>query len=78
MRRASVTGTSRFMSARRTLRATLAPDSQQTRATACLGGRSRVASTQDVAQAVRVAAEGIKLTAATAPARRKRQREPAR
>ncbi|CAE7221003.1 unnamed protein product, partial [Symbiodinium sp. KB8] len=32
----------------------------------------------DVAQAVRVAAEGIKLTAATAPARRKRQREPAR
>ena len=35
MRRASAIGTSTFMSARRTLRATLAPASWQTRATAC-------------------------------------------
>ena len=47
MRRASATGTSRFMSASRTLRASLAPASRHTRA------RARVASTLDVAQAVR-------------------------
>ena len=58
MRRSSETGTSRFMSARRTWRATLAPASRQTRATACSKGSARVASTPDVAQAVRWSPSG--------------------
>ena len=51
--RASAIGTSTFMSARRTLRATLAPASRQTRATACSSGRARVGRTPEVAQAAR-------------------------
>ena len=53
MRRASATGTSRFMSANRTLRATRAPPSRQTRATACSRGKARVDRTPEVAQAAR-------------------------
>ena len=53
IRRASAIGTSTFMSARRTLRATLAPASRQTRATACSSGRARVGRTPEVAQAAR-------------------------
>ena len=53
MRRSSETGTSRFMSASRTWRATLAPASRHTRATACSRGSARVDRTPEVAQAVR-------------------------
>ena len=53
LRRASAIGASTFMSARRTLRATLAPASRQTRATACSSGRARVGRTPEVAQAAR-------------------------
>ena len=49
----SATGTSRFMSANRTLRATRAPASRQTRATACSRGKARVDRTPEVAQAAR-------------------------
>ena len=52
-RQASLTGTSMFMSATRTLRATRAPPSRQTRATACSSGRARDAKTPDVAHAER-------------------------
>ena len=53
MRRASLTSTSMFMSPTRTFRATCAPASRQTRATACSSGRAREASNTDVAQAER-------------------------
>ena len=51
MRRSSETGTSIFMSAKRTLRATRAPASWHTRATALSRGSARDASTPDVAHA---------------------------
>ena len=53
MRRASLTGTSMFMSQTRTFRATCAPASRQTRATACSSGRAREAKKPEVAQAER-------------------------
>ena len=58
MRRSSATGTSRFMSASLTCRATLAPASRQTRATACSRGSARAARTPEVAQAVRWSPRG--------------------
>ena len=66
MHRASLTGTSMFMSATRALRATRAPPSRQTRATACSSGRARDAKTPDVAHAERWSPSG---------SRRPRQRQ---
>ena len=66
MHRASLTGTSMFMSATRTLRATCAPPSRQTRATACSSGKARDAKTPDVAHAERWSPSG---------SRRPRQRQ---
>ena len=66
MQRASLTGTSMFMSASLTLRATRAPLSRQTRATACSSGRALDANTPDVAHAERWSPSG---------SRRPRQRQ---
>ena len=53
MRLSSLIGKSGFMSAKRTCFATRAPASRQTRATACSRGRTRLASTPEVAHAER-------------------------
>ena len=65
-----------FMSATRTLRATRAPPSRQTRATACSSGRARDAKTPDVAHAERWVTQRVEAAAAAADARRQGERQP--
>ena len=73
---AHATGTSTFMSANRTLRATLAPASRQTRTMACSAGGHR-GRTPEVAQAARWSPKGSSCMPSTAAsARREREGMP--